>query len=366
MPRDLQTFMTAVVVVACASLTFAQPGPEPVEREAPAEPEMRDTTPTTEDDAILEAVEMLTGTFEAPEGPANDTELVWHSAPVIIDGLDNAIYFEMSRADGQWEPFAQGVMHFWRRSGELTLRMFQFDLEKTFDDAVVGLWAVPDRFPEISLDDLRPTLDMPVTQQGSKYVGKTAFAYPTTLGGAVEYTESIEFGRGQIRFADRGFDASGEQVWGPQDGEAMSFSRSIPTVEVERRAGGLVVLDIVTPDLSKEIVENGDEVGVHYSGYLRSDGSMFDSSRPRGQTFNVTLPSRVIEGWNKGLLGMTEGTRRRLIIPAAMAYGERPIRDRGGAEVIPANSDLIFEVEAMWVRKPDAPVNPDEGAKAPE
>jgi len=87
----------------------------------------------------------------------------------------------------------------------------------------------------------------------------------------------------------------------------------------------------------------GDVLKMHYTGTLASDGSKFDSSLDRGDPFEFTLgKGQVIQGWDNGLNGMCVGEKRRLKIPSAMGYGAR-----GSPPKIPANADLIFEVELL-------------------
>jgi peptidylprolyl isomerase len=84
---------------------------------------------------------------------------------------------------------------------------------------------------------------------------------------------------------------------------------------------------------------------VHYTGYLASDGKKFDSSLDRGEP--ITFPvgqHRVIPGWDTGFAGMHIGGKRRLFIPYELAYGET-----GRPPVIPAKSELIFDVELISV-----------------
>lgn len=84
-------------------------------------------------------------------------------------------------------------------------------------------------------------------------------------------------------------------------------------------------------------VKAGDTVTVDYVGVFAADGKVFDSSFNRGEqaTFSLT---RVIPGWSEGMVGMKEGGKRRLLIPAAQAYGANP------PEGIPVNADLVFDV----------------------
>jgi peptidylprolyl isomerase len=83
---------------------------------------------------------------------------------------------------------------------------------------------------------------------------------------------------------------------------------------------------------------------VHYEGFLEN-GQKFDSSYDRGRPFQCVIGTgRVIKGWDMGMIGMKEGGRRTLYVPSALAYGERKI-----GEMIPAHSDLIFQIELLEV-----------------
>lgn len=92
-----------------------------------------------------------------------------------------------------------------------------------------------------------------------------------------------------------------------------------------------------------ESPKTGDVALVNYVGRLASTGKEFD----RGE--RVAMPvDGVIPGFSKGLQMMKRGGKYRLEIPAADAYGDRPQTNQGTGEVvIPANSDLVFEVELI-------------------
>ena len=91
---------------------------------------------------------------------------------------------------------------------------------------------------------------------------------------------------------------------------------------------------------------NGDRVAVHYTGRL-SDGTKFDSSLDRDQPFEFVLgEGRVIQGWEKGVLGMKVGGQRELVIPPEMGYGAQ-----GAGDVIPPNAILNFDIELLEVQK---------------
>ncbi len=108
-------------------------------------------------------------------------------------------------------------------------------------------------------------------------------------------------------------------------------------------ASGLKYFEIKLSGNSKK-PEAGQQVKVHYSGYLM-DGKMFDSSVERGQPIEFPLGSgQVIAGWEEGIALMHVGDQFRLIIPYHLAYG-----DAGRPPVIPEKADLIFDVELVDV-----------------
>ncbi|MEV4533090.1 FKBP-type peptidyl-prolyl cis-trans isomerase [Asanoa sp. NPDC049518] len=96
----------------------------------------------------------------------------------------------------------------------------------------------------------------------------------------------------------------------------------------EVKAGeGTVTTLKVTPIIEGKgpAAQNGQTVTVNYVGVTYADGKEFDASWNSGQPFPVQLGSgSVIQGWDKGLLGVKQGSRVQLDIPATMAYGEKP------------------------------------------
>ncbi|MFF7710574.1 FKBP-type peptidyl-prolyl cis-trans isomerase [Pseudomonas sp. NPDC007930] len=88
----------------------------------------------------------------------------------------------------------------------------------------------------------------------------------------------------------------------------------------------------------------GALITTHYQGWL-ADGSLFDSLLERGKAFQCVIGTgRVIKGWDQGLMGMRVGGKRRLRVPAALAYAERGMGSR-----VPPGADLTFEVELLEV-----------------
>ena len=129
----------------------------------------------------------------------------------------------------------------------------------------------------------------------------------------------------------------------PPSGE--SYPELPAGAEVKTLASGLQYVDLVVGTGPEVAV--GDTAEMYYTGWLKDGGGPFDSNAGSGQPFPVTPVGQapVIEGWNQGLVGMKEGGKRRLIIPAALGYGER------GQGPIPPNADLVFDVEAAKVTK---------------
>jgi FKBP-type peptidyl-prolyl cis-trans isomerase len=104
----------------------------------------------------------------------------------------------------------------------------------------------------------------------------------------------------------------------------------------------LVKEDLVVGDGAA--AEAGKEIIVHYVGWT-ADGEQFDNSRNRDEPLDFPLGAgHMIAGWEQGLPGMKVGGKRRLVIPPALAYG-----DKGLGGIIPPGATLVFEVELLSV-----------------
>lgn len=92
------------------------------------------------------------------------------------------------------------------------------------------------------------------------------------------------------------------------------------------------------------VVPEGATITANYTGAVASTGKIFESSLDSGQPVSFGL-NEVIPGWTQGVPGMKVGGKRRLVIPANLAYGEQsPSPD------IPANSALVFDIEVISVQ----------------
>ncbi|MFE9554815.1 FKBP-type peptidyl-prolyl cis-trans isomerase [Streptomyces sp. NPDC006692] len=93
------------------------------------------------------------------------------------------------------------------------------------------------------------------------------------------------------------------------------------------------------------VAKAGDMVKVHYVGVAFSTGEEFDASWNRGNPLQFKLGAgQVISGWDQGIQGMKVGGRRRLTIPAHLAYG-----DRGAGSAIAPGETLIFVCDLVAV-----------------
>jgi FKBP-type peptidyl-prolyl cis-trans isomerase len=124
----------------------------------------------------------------------------------------------------------------------------------------------------------------------------------------------------------------------PTESKVSAMPTSLQKTEVKQGTGAEAIA--------------GKAVAVHYTGWIYDEskpdkkGAKFDSSRDRREPFVFPLGAgHVIRGWDEGVAGMQVGGQRLLVIPPAMAYGER-----GAGGVIPPNATLIFDVELLEVK----------------
>ena len=108
---------------------------------------------------------------------------------------------------------------------------------------------------------------------------------------------------------------------------------------------------VVTPGTGTAKPGATDMVTVHYTGWT-TDGKMFDSSLARNAPSSFPL-DRVIKGWGEGVQLMTQGEKRRLWIPEALAYKGQAGRPAGM---------LVFDIELLEFTPPPTVAPPDVAA----
>ncbi len=114
------------------------------------------------------------------------------------------------------------------------------------------------------------------------------------------------------------------------DFEPIEAVNELQIIDIEQGAG--------------HTVQPGATITAHYTGALCKNGIIFQSSHDFGKAITFGL-SQVIKGWTDGVPGMKVGGMRRLIIPANQAYG-----NASPAPNIPANSDLVFDIELVGIK----------------
>ncbi len=134
----------------------------------------------------------------------------------------------------------------------------------------------------------------------------------------------------------------------PSPAEAAEALKDTSTKPVIPKPTGTPPRKLVKEDIVKGKgpgAKKGDTVVVNYVGLNFSNGREFDASWDSGATFPVQLGTGgVIAGWEKGLIGIKEGGRRKLVIPPELGYGAQ-----GYPPDIPPNETLIFVIDAVSI-----------------
>lgn len=337
-----------------ARQALEEPKPEPKLVEAP------ELDMSYSDEEIARAAEMLTGCWKTSE-PVKEFEgegeanIVMTISPAKVAGLQDVLFVETAREDAIATPYRQSFFQFYRYKDGLRLRTLDLRSQNAAQ-ALMGMSLVPDQFPAtITAADAYPTIDIDLEVTPDGCSGESPAAYPDHRGGAVQMTSSISFDGETVRVSDVGYGADGDVAWEVGRDGGVEFERVDAMAEIARYDDGLVVIHFAEPE--GEPIQEGDWMVIHYLGRL-TDGTKFDASYDRGEPFRYKHPGALIPGWQRGTEGMTQGSRRRIIVPPALGYGERAVGP------IPPNSTLIFDVECVFVEKGE-PAGAQPGAAQP-
>ena len=115
----------------------------------------------------------------------------------------------------------------------------------------------------------------------------------------------------------------------------------IKNLEEEEEETSQIKIDVLEQG-NGELCQTDQTAAVHYTGALKSNGQVFDSSIPRGEPIKFKIGDfRVINCWEQAILQLSVGEKADVTCPAKTAYGQRSKPN------IPANSDLTFNVEVV-------------------
>jgi len=341
--RALIVAAASAVAWSGSSVAWAQEG-----MAGPAEPGpvWQPYTPEWSEPELAEIADRITGTWRtssAVESAAGDrTELILNIHPVPVEDLSDTLYMETFRADDLIEPARQVFAQLYRHTGagEIRIRTFEIRTNALARGVYAGMGLAPRAFPLINKENLIATLDLAFTGTGDSLRARSPHEYPTGIGEAVEMSSAIEVTGDTLRTMDRGYGPDGRQVWGPPPGEAYEFERADGVFEVTDLGEGLIAIDFNEPEGAA--FGEDDIMFANYTGWLRN-AAVFDSSFQREQPLRVPYPPQLIEGWNRGLEGMTEGQVRKLVIPSDLAYGPQ------GRGSIPPDATLYFIIEVAGI-----------------
>ncbi|TKK67198.1 hypothetical protein FC093_15045 [Ilyomonas limi] len=123
-------------------------------------------------------------------------------------------------------------------------------------------------------------------------------------------------------------------------------------IKAQRTRNGAFV-EITTPGDPNLKADSGKLAMVMYRGYLQDGGTVFDTNMDTSKGHTDPIPvvvgtRRVIQGWDEALPYFSKGSKGKIYVPSTLGYGMR-----GAGQDIPANANLIFDIEVVDVK--DAP-----------
>ncbi len=275
---------------------------------------------------------------------------VWmHIAKTHIRGLDDVLYLEAHRDDSGDRPYRQSFAQLYEAKGKIRLRTLELARMSTGLDPFAGFWAIPDQFPLFSSEQVVATMDIELTDRGAMFEGRSPHSYPTVLFGAVEMRSEIKFDASTLAVADRGFGPDGEQVWGPEAGQWIGFSRDQYPLHVEQSPNGLTILTY--PTELGAVPKDGQHVRFAYDGWLFDNGRMFASSDEDGVLPEIIWPptsGAMNWAWEEVVAKSRLGSVKRFISPAERAYRLMGMPKKG----VPPMARVLFHMEFVAIEDP--------------
>merc|ERR1719387_1617052 len=108
------------------------------------------------------------------------------------------------------------------------------------------------------------------------------------------------------------------------------------------------------PSSCNFVADTGDLVHVHYTGYLKSNGKQFATSRDQPEPYVFKLGTcndkdkfECIKGFEGGVKGMCVGEKRKVTMPPHLAFGKKGRGKKGSPDEIPGSETLVFNIEMV-------------------
>ena len=129
----------------------------------------------------------------------------------------------------------------------------------------------------------------------------------------------------------------------PSEAEKQAVLASASTAEQEYPK---FTLQTLTKGDKTNFPKARDKVSIKYKGSLAATGKVFDSNQgKKDRPLTVVIGSgKMIRGLDEALRQMSVGETAQINIESDWAYGAK-----GLADIIPPNSDLIFEVTLITI-----------------
>ncbi|CAM6094931.1 unnamed protein product [Calypogeia fissa] len=147
----------------------------------------------------------------------------------------------------------------------------------------------------------------------------------------------------EVKSSAKGSAENGSTVTSGTDTIGKKLKKSGPLIR--KFPNGLEIEEIAMGRPDARQTRPGKRVTVHYTGRLKTNGKIFDSSIGKKPFVFRLGVGEVVKGWDVGVAGMRIGDKRRITIPPAMGYGAK------GSGPIPGNSWLVFDVDVVDVAK---------------
>ncbi len=266
-----------------------------------------------------------------------------HIGRMPMDDLPSGLYVELARDEAPHHPIWQQVWILRQIRGEDHARVFLFSDSTEIEEFYKGAWAAPGRWTPPSSAALAPLGDLRLSPAGDTLRFAAAEPFPAARADVWSVDMEVTVGPSALTWKAAGLDEDGEPIWGDQTLEMRRLDE--PRFPVTVRDDGLVFIDYRSGEGPR--VATGDSVFLDFAGYLPSGRQIDRPSASRRRSLEV--PGPMPTGVNEALLGLQQGSIRRVLIPPELGAA----MDRRG--VVPADAQLVYHLRiySMFDKTPE-------------